>query len=104
MELRTLSLPKLNNLKPTLESTMIKLQEECGELAQVVGKLRNLSGETNNVDKKEVAEKLLLELLDVAQVAVSMTFVIEEEYDLDINAGVENHINKLFDKKYITKE
>lgn len=44
MDSKTLSLPKLNQLSPTLESTALKLMEETGELAQVIGKYRGLSG------------------------------------------------------------
>ncbi|HAA64619.1 MAG TPA: nucleotide pyrophosphohydrolase, partial [Thermoanaerobacter sp.] len=35
---KEISLPKLNNLTPSLESTALKLMEEAGELAQAIGK------------------------------------------------------------------
>ena len=37
---KVVSLPKLNGLTPTLESTALKLMEEAGELAQAIGKFR----------------------------------------------------------------
>lgn len=100
-EYKELSLPKLNNLKPNLESTALKLMEEAGELAQVIGKQRGLNGEKISKDKKDIYESLSSELLDVAQVAVSMMFVLEEEYNIDIDDKVNNHIKKLKDKGYI---
>ena len=33
MEIKTISLPKLNNLSPTMESTALKLMEETGGVA-----------------------------------------------------------------------
>jgi len=36
--------PRLD-LSPTLEGTMIKLAEEVGEMSEIVGKIRGLSGE-----------------------------------------------------------
>ncbi|MGM0379650.1 MAG: MazG-like family protein [Bacillota bacterium] len=98
---KELSLPKLNNLKPNLESTALKLMEEAGELAQVIGKQRGLNGEKISKDQKDIYESLSSELLDVAQVAVSMMFVLEEEYDIDIQDKVNNHIKKLKEKGYI---
>lgn len=46
--------PKLQ-LDPTIEGTMIKLAEEVGEMSEIVGKIRGLSGENK--------EKVLLKLL-----------------------------------------
>ena len=37
MKTKDITLPRLNNLKPTLESTALKLMEEAGELAQAIG-------------------------------------------------------------------
>ena len=98
---KVISLPKLNGLKPTLESTALKLMEEAGELAQAIGKFRGQSGEDLIMDEKNVVAKMAEELLDVAQVAVSMMFVLEESYDIDINAKVGEHIDKLREKGYI---
>ncbi|MFY9322764.1 MAG: MazG-like family protein, partial [Syntrophomonadaceae bacterium] len=54
MESKTLSLPRLNRLTPTLESTALKLMEETGELAQAIGKYRGLSGEKVSLDHDTV--------------------------------------------------
>lgn len=100
---KSISLPRLNNLKPNIESTALKLMEEAGELAQLIGKFRGLNGEKYAMEEKEVIEKISEELLDVAQVAVSMMFVLEETYHMDIDEKVQQHIQKLIRKKYITE-
>jgi len=46
--------PRLE-LRPTIESTMIKLAEEVGECGEIVGKVRGMSGE----DRRSVLLKLL---------------------------------------------
>lgn len=101
IKFKSISLPRLNNLKPNIESTAIKLMEEAGELAQLIGKFRCLNGEKHAMEEKEVIEKMCEELLDVAQVAVSMMFVLEETYNVDIEEKVQQHIQKLIKKKYI---
>jgi len=98
---KVISLPKLNGLTPTLESTALKLMEEAGELAQAIGKFRGQSGEAVTMDEKQVVDKMAQELLDVAQVAVSMMFVLEENYDIDLDQKVKQHIEKLKAKGYI---
>ncbi len=85
MEAKTLSLPRLNQLTPTLESTALKLMEEAGELAQVIGKFRGLSGEKVDWDDKTVVKEITRELLDVAQTAVTMMFVMEEQFGVDLD-------------------
>lgn len=103
-EYKMISLPKLNNLQPGLESTCLKLMEEAGELAQLIGKFRGLNGEEITMDRKSLVENISGELLDVAQVAVSMMFVLEDEYGVDIQDKIENHIDKLVKKGYIKEE
>jgi len=103
MKTKTISLPRLNRLTPTLESTALKLMEEAGELAEAIGKLRGLSGEALQVDEEETVAIIMSELLDVAQTAVSMMFVLEEKYQVDIEQAVEKHINKLCRKGYLEK-
>ena len=100
-EFKSISLPRLNNLKPNIESTALKLMEEAGELAQLIGKYRGLNGENCKMEEKQVIEKIAEELLDVAQVAVSMMFVLEESYLIDIEQKVNSHIEKLIRKGYI---
>ncbi|WP_129596293.1 MazG-like family protein [Anaerophilus nitritogenes] len=101
---KQISLPKLNNLQPGLESTCLKLMEEAGELAQAIGKFRGLNGEKIHIEEKEVIEMISKELLDVAQVAISMMFVLEEEYHINIKEKVDGHIKKLVERGYIKLE
>ncbi|MFZ5966755.1 MAG: MazG-like family protein [Bacillota bacterium] len=98
---KQISLPRLNNLQPGLESTCLKLMEEAGELAQAIGKFRGLNGEKVDLDDKEVIDRISNELLDVAQVAVSMMFVLEDTYGINIKEKVDEHIEKLVRKGYI---
>jgi NTP pyrophosphatase (non-canonical NTP hydrolase) len=101
LKLKTISLPELNNLSPTLESTFIKMGEEQGELAECIGKYRNLSGEKNSVSEIELIEKTAKELMDVAQTCVTMMFKLEEQYGIDIEKIREEHIQKLKIRGYI---
>ncbi|NLW06684.1 MAG: nucleotide pyrophosphohydrolase [Clostridia bacterium] len=101
MQQKTITLPRLDNLTPTIESTTLKLMEEAGELAQAIGKLRGLSGEQVNLDTVAVREAITRELLDVAQTAVSLMFVLEEQYGIDIQQALDEHIAKLKAKGYL---
>ena len=96
-----ISLPKLNQLQPTLESTALKLMEEAGELAQAIGKYRGLSGEKSSYGENEVVMMIAKELLDVAQTAVSMMYVLEEDYQVDLNQALSEHVQKLVDRGYL---
>lgn len=102
-EYKMISLPKLNNLNPGLESTCLKLMEEAGELAQVIGKFRGLNGERDIMNHEGLVDKISEELLDVAQVAISMMFVLENEYNINIHDKLDEHIEKLIKKGYISK-
>ncbi|NLT20207.1 MAG: nucleotide pyrophosphohydrolase [Syntrophomonadaceae bacterium] len=102
MQAKTLSLPRLNELNPTLESTALKLMEEAGELAQVIGKYRGLSGETIYWDEETIFREIARELLDVAQTAVTMMFVMEEQFGIDIEASLKEHWSKLERKGYLS--
>jgi len=101
MDTKILSLPRLNQLNPTLESTALKLMEEAGELAQCIGKYRGLSGEMVKMDEETVVEEIAKELLDVAQTAVTMMFVMEERFGLDIEDLIQKHLEKLIQKGYL---
>lgn len=101
MQVKTISLPKLNNLAPTLESTALKLMEEAGELSEAIGKFRALSGEPERRDGREIALTVSRELLDVAQTAVTMMFVLEEEWGIDIDWALKAHVEKLIRKGYL---
>lgn len=98
---KTVTLPKLQKLSPTLESTALKLMEEAGELAQAIGKFRGLNGEKVALQEQDVVELITKELLDVAQTAVSMMFVLEEQYNVDIEIAITEHVEKLAKKGYL---
>ena len=104
MKLKTISLPELNNLSPTFESTFIKMGEEQGELAECIGKYRNLSGENNSLDEIEIIEKTAKELMDVAQTCITMMFKLEEQYGINIEEIRKEHIAKLEKRGYIKKK
>ena len=100
-EYKSVSLPRLNNLKPNIESTALKLMEEAGELAQLIGKYRGLNGEECRMEETVVIDRIAEELLDVAQVAISMMYVLEENYNVSIDEKLKQHIEKLMKKGYI---
>lgn len=97
---KTVTLPRLNRLSPSLESTALKIMEESGELAQAIGKLRGLSGERQRLEEAEAMQMVARELVDVAQTAVTMMFVLEEQYGIDLEAILKEHITKLRFKGY----
>ncbi len=101
INLKTISLPELNGLKPTLESTAIKIAEENGELCRAIGKFRGLSGENKTLEDQEIYKEIIEELLDVAQTAFTMMFLMEKEYNIVIDEYIERHIEKLLKKGYI---
>ena len=102
MDHKVIALPRLNQLQPSMESTALKLMEEAGELAQAIGKLRGLSGEKTQYTEAEVMNMITSELLDVAQTAISMMYVLEEDYNVDIGQVLEQHIQKLINKGYLS--
>ncbi|RNC29439.1 MAG: hypothetical protein AWM53_00437 [Candidatus Dichloromethanomonas elyunquensis] len=97
---KTLTLPRLNKLSPSLESTALKIMEESGELAQAIGKFRGLNGENARVEESRVMQYVAEELMDVAQTAVTMMFVLEEQYGIDLDEIFRAHITKLKNKGY----
>jgi len=101
---KTISLPKLNGIQPTLESTVIKLSEEVGELARLIGKGQRMSMENN----QEVTEmqanwlgEIVEELLDVAQTTITMAFKLEDDFGVSLEEGLDRHIDKLKRKNYL---
>lgn len=104
MKTKTIALPRLNNLNPSLESTALKLMEEAGELSANIGKFRGLSGEKVSMEAHEVARAIGRELLDVAQTAITMMFVLEEQHNIDIEVVLQEHIEKLITKGYLIME
>lgn len=102
MRTKTIALPQLNNIRPSIESTAIKLMEETGELAAAIARFRGYGGiQIKNHDPKELAKDCARELLDVAQTAITMMFVLEEQYDVDVETVVAEHVQKLIDKGYL---
>jgi len=97
---KTVTLPRLNRLSPSLEGTALKIMEESGELAQAIGKFRGLSGERQRMEEEEAMQMVARELVDVAQTAVTMMFVLEEQYGIDLEAILKEHITKLRQKGY----
>ena len=102
MKSKTISLPCLDALNPTLESTALKLMEEAGELAQAIGKYRGMSGEADLPEEKRVVELIVEELVDVAQTAVTMMYVLEKEYEVDIERNLRRHLEKMISKGYMS--
>lgn len=103
--IQSIYLPKLNNLAPTLDSTLLKIMEEAGELARAV--LHFLPYETMTEHQENIpvsGENMLTEvaneLLDVAQTCVTMLFVMEEAYGIEVDALIGDHLQKLVHKGY----
>lgn len=99
------ALPKLNQLSPTLNSTLLKIIEEAGELARATLTFlpyERLKG--SEIAELSVAQGALAEvngeLLDVAQTCVTMIFVMEESYSIEIAQLIERHLEKLENKGY----
>ena len=80
METKTLSLPRLNQLNPTMESTALKLWKRQGNWLGY-WQVQRLSGERLYGRRCSIRE-IARELLDVAQTAVTMMFVMEEQFEL----------------------
>lgn len=77
--------------------------EEAGELAQLIGKHRKMSGESNtHLTPKETMDNIASELLDVAQVAITMMYVLEDNYNVDLDKHLLEHARKLINKGYCT--
>jgi len=97
-------LPKLNNLTPTFDSTLLKAVEEAGELARAVLQFLPCEQEDAVQQRSAAYEPLLTavaqELLDVAQTCVTMIFVMEDEYAVDADQLIRDHLSKLIAKGY----
>lgn len=105
-ESKSLSLPKLDRIlkNVTVESTALKLMEEAGELGAAISRLRGAAGIQTppGATPQDLLREVALELLDVAQTAVTMMFVLEDEYGLDTRSVLAEHIEKLTRKGYLT--
>ncbi len=102
MRTKTIALPRLNQIRPSVETTAIKLMEETGELAAAIAKFKGYGGvQVDTRDRRELAKDCARELLDVAQTAITMMFVLEEQYGIDVETVVSEHIEKLIQKGYL---
>jgi NTP pyrophosphatase (non-canonical NTP hydrolase) len=99
---KTIALPHLSKIRPTVESTALKLMEESGELAAALARFKGYSGiQIATRDRRELAKDCARELLDVAQTAITLMFVLEEQYGIDVEMVVAEHVQKLIDKGYL---
>lgn len=90
-----LALPELHLPDVTLLTTVCKIQEELGELAEVLGKLAGRSGENCQTPKDDLNRLCALELLDVAQCCCTMMYILGEQYSVDMAEFLSRHIAKL---------
>lgn len=96
--MEAICLPKLNNLKPTLDSTLLKAMEEAGELARAV--LKFLPHDREDGKARHLLTDVASELLDVAQTCVTMIFVMEDFYGIQGDEFIKAHLRKLENKGY----
>ena len=75
--------------------------EEAGELAQAIGKYRGMSGEATLLEETQVVQLIVEELVDVAQTAVTMMYVLEEAYGVDLEQTLRKHVEKMLSKGYM---
>ncbi|MFO7171929.1 MAG: MazG nucleotide pyrophosphohydrolase domain-containing protein [Bacillota bacterium] len=100
---KAIPLPRLNGISPTVESTALKLMEEAGELGAAISRLKRLPGiqPRAGATEADLVLDVARELLDVAQTAITMMFVLEEQYNLDIESVLAEHLDKLRRKGYL---
>ena len=96
-----ITFPILNNLTPTVESCTAKVLEEIGELFQLIGKGRRLSGETIEQAEERLEISMIKEALDVAQAAVTMAHVVCNKHGIDIDMMMMEHRAKLYERGYL---
>lgn len=103
MDTKSIPLPRLNRIKPSIEATALKLMEEAGELGAAISRLKKLPGiqPRAGADGDELLRDVARELLDVAQTAITMMFVLEDEYGLEVRSVVTEHLSKLRSKGYL---
>jgi NTP pyrophosphatase (non-canonical NTP hydrolase) len=104
VETKTIALPRLNGLYPTLESTALKLMEETGELSKAIGRYHESHRRDSGDNDREQLKRVTRELLDVAQTAITMMFVLEEQHGVDLNESLSLHLEKLIEKGYLHLE
>lgn len=102
VEFKNIRLPILNMLNSvTLESAILKVFEEGGELSQVIGKHRGLNGETVVLTENEALNRIGEELVDLLQTAVTMSKLLEDRYGINVDDFIEAHITKVINKGYL---
>ena len=99
-----LNLPRLDIPQATLLKSVCKIQEEIGELTQILGKNVGKSGEKKiEYDTNKLLKDSALELLDIAQCCFTMLYILEEKYNVDINKILSKHLEKLELKGYYSE-
>ena len=93
-----IQLPRLDNLQPTLYSTLLKAEEEAGELSREILQFHRLESKGLPVDS--TIGGIAGELMDVAQTCVTMIFVFEDETGIKPDELVAQHLQKLKRKGY----
>lgn len=97
---KCINLPRLSLNQVTMLTTVCKIQEELGELTQYLGKRSGASGETRDLSESEIIRETALELLDVAQCCFTMMYILAERHEVNIEALLARHIEKLRRKGY----
>ena len=96
-----LNLPRLDIPRVDLLKTVCKIQEEIGELTQILGKNAGKSGEKKReTDTNKLFKGSALELLDIAQCCFTMLYILEENYNMDMDGILFKHLEKLRAKGY----
>jgi hypothetical protein len=70
--------------------------EEAGELAKTI------LGLTEEGRQGPALSRVALDLLDVAQTAITMMYVLEEQYKVDVGGALERHLAKLMARGYLS--
>lgn len=95
-------MPKLTSIQPSIESSVLKLVEEVGEVAECAGKFRGINGEKFALPQHEVnQENLKKELIDVIQAATTVLYVIGVD-QAQVDAYLRTiHIPKMKQRGYL---
>lgn len=102
---RAYTLPKLDNIYPTLESNLAKMTKELGRVAESVGKHRNMNGEARDVDYEKVIFNIVMRTFALMQTCNTVLDIVKNLYPIDIEYLFSQHIYKLSAKRgYITMD
>jgi NTP pyrophosphatase (non-canonical NTP hydrolase) len=96
-----IELPILSNITPSIESAVLKLVEEVGEVAERVGKYRGINGENFKLpDAEENKYELFKELIDVLQSTATIlnTLGVTNESISDYLKTI--HLSKMISRGY----